>query len=151
MQNTEGERNHLSTGVFKLAKLFGGCGYYAKVTVEASPGKGLVSLSPDVFAWLKDVYGPEAWEWPVCDSYREAAMAGATYALAHMDFNKARHDISVTQIHVSPVDTNWDSVAYAACHATWKAAGAEGTEQPHWEGRSIVFPGGLNRPAPPSS
>ncbi|MFT6142718.1 MAG: hypothetical protein ACJAZO_005186 [Myxococcota bacterium] len=37
--------------------------------------KSEVVIGPLAVTWLKDMYGPDAWEWIVCDAYGKKAMA----------------------------------------------------------------------------
>ena len=75
----------MGTASYKLAKYVGGRSRYAEVAATAEFGGGYsISVSPAAFAWLKDVYGLHAWEWPVCDAYRAAAESGAGFALRHI-------------------------------------------------------------------
>lgn len=135
----------MNSATYRVAKASGGCCHYAEITVEANStsDESSIQLSPDVFAWLKDDYGPDAWEWPVCDTYRVAAVAGAKYALENREATtKNNCHAVITKIHAAPADTSWDSVAFASCFALWKAIGTEGINQPYWEGRNVVFPNG---------
>lgn len=127
---------------FKLAKASGGCCHFARVGVSAelSSGESVVCMSPDVFAWLKEAYGPNAGEWPACDTYRQGAWAGATYALANRSQSKPPWKIVITEIQVTLVDSTWDSVALAACRAVWQAIEDPGTSHPYWVGRKVKFP-----------
>mgnify|MGYP000737129343 CR=1 FL=1 len=99
-----------------------------------------VGLSPDVFAWLKDEYGPDAWEWPVCDGYRLAARRGVLYAL-----NNSCHApmaATITRIGAHPAHSTDDAIAYAAVFATWESIGVDGANHPEIDGNSILFPSG---------
>ncbi len=107
--------------------------HYAEVTATAEFGGGRsITVSPTAFAWLKDVYGPDAWEWPVCEAYRAAAISGAGFALRHIagrdGIPEAR--VVIDRIHAAPADTTPDDVAYAAVFAVWQALGVEGSSQP---------------------
>lgn len=111
------------TANFKLSQQKNGIFHYAEIQVTVSPADYLlIDIAPSCFAWLKDVYGPDAWEWPVCDDYREAARRGIHYALTN------RHSmqplsVTVTHIYARLVDTSCDDIAYAACMACWNAIG----------------------------
>ena len=118
----------------KLVKTIHGITHYAEVTVTVTfEGNGTsISVSPAVFAWLKDVYGPDAWEWATCDAYRDGAVSGAVFALGHVSGEYRQMDTSVIidRIHALLVDTTPSAVRYATCMAVWKALGVEGTELP---------------------
>ena len=133
------------TGRYKLIRQTGGRGFYADVTVEtrATTGGPQVEVGPSVFAWLKDVYGPNAWEWSVCDDFRAAAVRGVGFALtyAQQPIDPATIAVVVTQILAAPADTCSGSVAFAACHATWQALGVAGRNAPRLVGREVVFDG----------
>ncbi|CAN5583459.1 hypothetical protein BH09VER1_BH09VER1_40250 [soil metagenome] len=133
----------MQSGRYKLVRQTGGRGFYADVTIEAKQETDgpLLEISASAFAWLKDVYGPDAWEWPVCDEYRKSAIRGVRYALAHSVpvVDPSRLAITVAVIHASPADTCPDSVALAACFATWNALGIRGSQEPRIVGGKIVF------------
>lgn len=133
----------MKSAKYKLLKVSGGVGHYAKVSVTAEPADegSSVVVSDDVFAWLKDVYGPDAYEWNVCDAYRDGAKAGAAYALKHRTAHDQDHwKIVITKIDVSPVDSTEQTVAFATCMAVWDAIGDEGMHAPYFVGRAVVFP-----------
>ena len=134
----------MNQGHYRLAKQSGGIGQYAEVHVNACPGSATdsISISSEAFSWLKDDYGPDAWEWPVCDDYREAAIAGCQYALA----NRGDEDVSGVEICISkivghPAHTTWEAVAFAACFALWDALGLAGVNRPELnDGHFINMP-----------
>jgi hypothetical protein len=118
---------------YKLAKQFGGFGHYAEVRVVIDAAAvASIEVAPDVFAWLKDVYGADAWEWPVCDDYRAGAMSGCQHAIDNVSSEGSCPPVRVviTRIHGHPAHTSAKDVAFAACHATWKALGVEGRNPP---------------------
>jgi hypothetical protein len=129
--------------LYKLAKVSGGVFHYAEVFVQCAPiPQGhRVEIGSEVFAWLKDVYGADAWEWACCDGFRRAARAGAEYAIAHSTppDDYASVLVTVTKIHAAPADTTDADVAYAACYATWDALQTTPTREPRFEGRNIIF------------
>ncbi len=130
---------------YRFVRQSGGVGHYAQVTlaVEETPSTGLtVQILPTAFAWLKEVYGPDAWEWAICDEYRRSALFGVAYALQHakIPFDIAHVTISVVTIHASPADTSGDDVAYATAFAVWQACEVEPSVRPRLEGRHIIFP-----------
>lgn len=132
-------------GNYSLRKYSGGVAQYAIVSValkETDDGPR-VELSGDEFAWLKDTYGPGAWEWACCAEFRAGALRGAGYALAQAadaaDLKGVL--VSINMIHASVADTTGAAVAYAACFATWDALGVEGVNPPEFVGREVRFPG----------
>lgn len=133
----------VQTGRYRLTRQTGGRGFYADVTVEVTrvADGSRVAVGPTAFAWLKEVYGPDAWEWPVCDDYRAGAIRGARFALAHASppVDASTLSVVVVEIRAVVVDTCPDSVAFAVCHATWQALGCTGGAEPRIVGAHIVF------------
>jgi hypothetical protein len=133
----------MSIGLYKLTRQTGGRGFYAEVEVKVHQvDRGpQIDVSPFVFAWLKDVDGPEAREWANCDELRTGAARGVAYALSHTTtpMDQATLGITVLKIHAAPADTCPESVALAACHATWIALGVTGSREPKIVGGQIVF------------
>lgn len=130
----------MNSATYKVALSVEG---YAEISVDAEPvaAESSIVLSPAVFAWLKDVYGPDAWEWGACNAYRDGAQYGAQYALHNRASNIAtKWRVVVTKIHAHPAHTSWDSVAIATCFAVWNAIGDEGSNAPYWQKRQAVFP-----------
>lgn len=119
---------------YRLAKQTSTGSAYAEVTLDAStPSSGgrEVHLSPDVFAWLKQAYGPGAWEWPACDAYRQAARDGVLFALENAAPPAPEHaSVRVEEIHVHPAHSTARHVTFAAAHATWQALGLQPTRVP---------------------
>lgn len=119
----------MAIGTHRLLRVVGGVTHFAEVSVDASPSQTTnVVVSPDVFVWLKDEYGPDAFEWPACDDYRAGAVFGVEYALAHLERAASRTTITVLRIRVSAADSTREDVVLAACHATWKALGDAGRD-----------------------
>ena len=104
--------------------------HYAQADVSVDPGSpsSSISVSTTAFAWLKDAYGPDAFEWAICDDYRVAAIAGAEYAVANLRSEDAtRHpNVVITRIHAHPAHTSPDDVSFASCMAVWAALGVDG-------------------------
>lgn len=125
---------------YKLLRVVGGRTYFARVTVDVNTTQtAAAAVSTRAFAWLKDEYGPDAHEWPVCAEYREGALFGVEYALAHLAEPRPRPRVTVTRIEGFPADTCRDAVAVAACHATWAALGDAGTSHPRITNAGIAF------------
>ena len=119
---------------YRLAKQTSRGSAYAEVTLDVStPGSGgrAVHLSPDVFAWLKQDYGPGAWEWPACDEYRQAAPAGVRFAMENASPPAPEHaSVRVEEIRVHPAHSTAQHVTFAAAHATWQALGLQPSRLP---------------------
>ncbi len=125
---------------FKLVAHVGQRAFYADVelspvAVRAEPAR--VRIADDAFAWLKDDYGPDAWEWSVCDDYRRGARDGVAFALEHCE-PRIEGAVVVTEIRAHPAHSSSESVACAAAYATWKALGVAPTRYPTLEGEPIV-------------
>lgn len=119
--------------------------HYADVTVrveEIQSAGPLLSVSPDAFAWLADVYGAEAWEWSVCDEYRLAALQGVIYALTHASAPLTHLSLALTVISIDarPPFTSAGDVTYAACFATWDACGLQAAQEPQIVAGEVIFP-----------
>jgi hypothetical protein len=101
----------------------------------------MVEFSGDEFAWLKDVYGPNAFEWGCCAEFRDGALRGVKYALNHVAGVERLDDvlIRIGKIDATPADTTGDDVAYAACYATWNALDVAGRDAPKFVGKGVVF------------
>ena len=127
----------------RLLAQTGGRGFFAEVTISIDriEGDGTTEFSGNEFSWLKDEYGPNAWEWSVCGEFRNGAISGVQWAREHSNsqvgFPKA--DITIERIGARPTDTNRESCAYVACLATWAALGIEGSARPFIQEGSIIF------------
>ena len=117
--------------------------HYAEVTIECDENKsqGMIEVSNDAFAWLKEVYGPNTCEWPVFDNFRHAAIRGVKYALANSItiIDSLHMTVLIKKINVSPADTTDSCVAFAACYATWKALELTPSIEPRFQGPEIFF------------
>ncbi len=125
----------MNPGHYYLAKQSGGIGQLAEVSVETRPTDDSTSIavSPEAFGWLKELYGPNAWEWSVCDDYRDAAIAGCRYAIANRkNEDSTPLDIRISKIKGHPAHTTWEAVAFAACFAVWNALADEGRNKPEF-------------------
>jgi hypothetical protein len=132
----------MSQSSYKFVKTIAGRTCFAEITVEVLRQTGCrgVKISDAVFSWLKELYGPNAWEWSPCDDWRKAAARGAEEALA-LSGNADMVGIVIQKIHGILVDTTAPAVAHAACYATLKALGSEVDFQPRIENNRLVFPG----------
>jgi hypothetical protein len=130
-------------GRYSLREQSGGVYHYAFVSVvlgETNNGPK-VELSGDELAWLKDTYGPDAFEWDCCAEFREGALRGARYAIDHAAGVERLDKVlmRVSMIHARLADTTGDDVAYATCYATWDALGVVGENHPEFVGGEVVF------------
>ncbi|ABW26027.1 hypothetical protein [Acaryochloris marina] len=134
----------MDIGYYKLAKQINGLFHYAEVHLEKVDVFTLpmVQVAKGAFAWLKDDYGPDAWEWAICDDYRQGAIQGVQYALDNvgkgMAFQKV--GILITTIKSHPAHGTVYSVAFAACMATWTLLEVDGISHPYFQGEKLVFP-----------
>lgn len=84
-------------------------------------------VSDDAFDWLKEAYGQNAAYGPVCDDYRRAAIYGCIYAYNNM---KCQLEVRICDICIYIIEghvlhTVSETVAYAACYATWLLLGVK--------------------------
>ena len=109
---------------FKLKKVLGGLLHYGEVIVDATPAPvSEIVIAPDAFAWLKEHYGPHAWEWAICDDYRAEATAGCRFALEREPTGHPMR-VEVKQIRAHPALTVPGDLVYAACAALREAIGS---------------------------
>jgi hypothetical protein len=120
----------MAFGEYKLARQRAGGCLYARVKVAANEGDRAVLVGDDVFAWVKDVYGPNAFAYCDSDDFRGAAKLGAEYALRNLTTPSALQQVHVVEIHVTTVDSTRFAVAFAACFAVWNALGDPGSNAP---------------------
>ena len=129
---------------YKLAKQIDGISHYAEVHLEKIDLFALptVQVAKSAFTWLKDDYGPDAWEWAICDDYRQGAIQGVQYALDNVGKGIAFHKfgILITLIKSHPAHGTGHSVAFAACMATWKLLEVDGISHPYFQGGQLIFP-----------
>ena len=71
----------MAIGEYKLARQVGGRGHYARVKVSVSEGEPSVDVADDVFAWVEQAYGPNAFAYRDVDDFRGGAKLGAEHAL----------------------------------------------------------------------
>lgn len=129
-------------GHYRLARHSGGFGLFAEVHVDvADHATRLVEVAPTAFDWLKEDYGPGAWEWSVCDEFRASAVWAAGFALEHLATARSGMRARVELIRAAPADTTPDCIAFAACHAVWNALQDLGAARVTLEGRQILFDG----------
>ncbi|WP_410817407.1 hypothetical protein [Micromonospora sp. 050-3] len=111
-------------GEFRLRQIVGGIGHAADVAVAVEAAdRDEVVVSPDAFAWLRDVYGPRAViDRPVNDQLVAEAVEGVRYALARLG-RPGGYKVTVMKIVDLPVDTGDGDVKVAAAHAVCIALG----------------------------
>ncbi|WP_124819751.1 hypothetical protein [Micromonospora ureilytica] len=111
-------------GEFRLRQMVGAIGHAADVAVAVEAAdRDEVDVSPDAFAWLRDVYGPGAViDRPVNDRLVAEAVEGVRYALARLG-EPGGYKVTVTKIVDLPVDTGDGDVKVAAAHAVCTALG----------------------------
>jgi len=129
----------MAIGRYKLARQIRRS-FYADVILEAEPSmQTIVVVSDSSFAWLRDEYGPNAGEWPVCQDYRRGAIFGTQYALAHTARGVVTARITITRIHAHPAHSDEGCIAYACCFATWDALGVQGHSEPTIGPEGVLF------------
>jgi hypothetical protein len=130
------------TGHYKLAKQSGGLGFFAEVRVTLSdrPNAG-IAVADSAFAWLKEDYRANAWEWAECDAFRAGAIRGANFALDHALTPAPMVGVTIELIRAAPADTTAACVAYATCFAVWDALNDSGDGLVQILGRDIFFAG----------
>jgi hypothetical protein len=141
-QSTDGTTHTIS---YRFLGQIEGRGYFAQIVLhlDADQPEQQIVFSGQEFAWLKEVYGPDAWEWHECDDFRRAALFGIQYALCNTQYpqQQAKGCITILTIGARLVDTTPETVAYTACLATWKLLNLEGVQVPYIEQQRIHFPG----------
>jgi hypothetical protein len=80
-------------------------------------------IAPEAFAWLKEDYGPDAWEWAICADYRAEATEGCRFALEREPIEH-RVRVEVKQIRAHPALTVPGDIIYVACAALRQALGS---------------------------
>ena len=115
----------MATAQFGIHKQIAGRSAYAQVRVrilEKGSGTASVAVSDQAFAWLKTEYGPDAWEWPVCDDYRSGAIAGVQIALTSSEPH-IEASIVIEEIRAHPAHSDREVISYVSAMATWRALG----------------------------
>lgn len=90
----------------------------------------------------KNGSGPDAWEWSICDAYRQGAIQGVQYALANAGRGITFQELGIliTTLKSHPAHGTGHSVAFAACMATWQLLEVDGISHPYFRGGQRVFP-----------
>jgi hypothetical protein len=129
-------------GEFRLRQVVGRIGHAADVAVAVEPAdRDEVDVSPNAFAWLRDVYGPRAViDRPVNARLVAEAVEGARYALDRLG-RPGGYKVTVTKIVDMPVDTAEGDVKVAAAHAVCLALGMRLEPPPRFTTDGVVFPG----------
>lgn len=129
-------------GHYKLAQQSGGLGLFAEVRVTLSERSHAATVVADsAFAWLKEDYGPDAWEWAECDEFRSAAVRAADFALEHAVTPAPKVGVTIELIRAAPADTTAACVAYATCFAVWDALDDPGDGSVQLLGGDVFFAG----------
>ena len=103
---------------YRLFKVVNKLLHYAEIELDISPSEtNLVVLSGKEFLWLKNEYGPNAWEWNCCVDYRHSCMAGCNLALN--EISPMKFIVIVNEIKVSPCDSSFNDVKHASCLAVY--------------------------------
>ncbi len=121
--------------------MVGRMGHAADVAVAIeSADRDEVSVAPDAFTWLRDVYGPRAViDRPVNDRLVAEAVEGVRYALTRVG-RPGGLKVTVTKIVDFPVDTADGDVTVAAAHAVCLALGTKLQPAPRPTADGAVFP-----------
>ena len=119
---------------------------FAEVSISVCYGadRHSVTISEHVFDWESEVYSSKAIIPKVRedDEFIRGARKGVEYALANAAsfIYKDHVAITIETIRVLLCDSTENTVAYAACFATWQALETEGRSTPKIVGRRVVFP-----------
>lgn len=118
---------------------------FAEVSISACYGvdRHSVTISEQVFDWEREVYGSKANRAKIKDDeFIRGARKGVEYALANAAsfVDKDHVAITIETIRVLLCDSTENTVAYAACFATWQVLETEGSITPEIIGRAVVFP-----------
>jgi hypothetical protein len=124
----------VKSATHNFLKVSGGVPFFARVGIEpsTSPDGLEISVAPTAFEHPKGFERHPDWV--------AAAERGVRYALSHSAPPQTRGiHLLVTSILGTEVDTTPDTVAAAACFATWDALEIVGTHPPRLEGREFLF------------
>lgn len=129
------------TATYQLKRYRAKLPHWARVTVAVEPSDHDGVESGDaVFAWLRDVYGPDAWTDGVEQRrFLAEAIEGVEYVLA-LPARPNRHAVTVVQVVTTPVDTMPGDVKLAAALACRDALGLELADPPRLEDAGAFFP-----------
>ncbi|GIG65007.1 hypothetical protein [Phytomonospora endophytica] len=112
---------------FRLARIVDGLPHRAEVAVEVRPAaRDAVRIGGDPCGWRREAHGPGAWiGGPADDGMVSSAEVAADTAAARAlsEHTGPPHEVTVTAIRDSNVDTGRGHVRFAAVHATARALG----------------------------
>jgi len=130
-------------GEYRLKAQIGGVGHLAYAKVQLSDAQyPSVVLDDHIFAWVFDVYGPNAWTNSLFfDDLRNGARSGALYALHR---TRSNHLVRVMEVGGGPADATEPDVRFVVAHAVWNALGHAPDVMP-----SIDDTGAFHFPNPP--
>ncbi len=129
----------MMTGRFRVHEQKGRS-FHADVTVSVAPADApMVDVSPGVFDWMKQAYGPDAKAGTDADEYREAAVYGVNFAINHVEQPRDSIRVTVLEIGFHPCHSDPKCAALAACRATWIAIGDVGLNHPWLESDGVHF------------
>jgi hypothetical protein len=136
----------MNRATYTLLKQSGGVGMYAEVSVSANRDarERAVTISQHIYDWEREAYGLDDVVSQVKedDEFVRGARKGIEYALDRIatPIDRNRISVEVDKIHVLLCDSTENTVAYAACYATWQALEVKGSIEPKIVGREIIFP-----------
>ena len=118
----------MSSAEYKVARQTGSTANYARVRVTVAEGPDQVVVAPTAGDWLKEEHPGSPGLLP--EDLRQGAIDGVRHALRNLTRPRNPLSVSVDQIHFTVVDTRPTDVAFAACHAIWRALGDPGLNPP---------------------
>lgn len=126
-------------GEYRLRSQTNGRGHFAHVRVSLSDAPyPSVLLGPEILAWVKDDYGPDAWtDSQYFDDLRNGALSGAIYGLHRA---QASYLVTVNLVRGAPADTGEEDVRFATAYAVWDALGFASERQPSLNSDGFHFP-----------
>lgn len=133
--------DQIMEALFRLRRIVGGVPHFADVAVRVEPfAHDEVAVSDGVFAWRREVYGPDAVSGGPADQQMVVeAVEGVRYVLHRRDGDGCL--VTVTGIIDAPADTVVGDVKFAAVTATCQALAVELDCPPFIDASGVVFPG----------
>lgn len=129
------------TATYQLRRYRVGQPHWARVTVAVEPSDhDGVGCGEDVFGWLRDAYGPDAWTDGVEQRrFLAEAVDGVRYLLS-LPMRRKRCVVTVVRVVTSPVDTVVGDVKLAAALACRDALRLELDDPPRLADSGAFFP-----------
>ena len=131
----------MQTSTYKLLKVSDGITLFSEVTLSIAINCEFqqIIISDHVCDWMKD--SRHGWPTQLENEYFTGARRGVEYALKHLpkDFLQRSMKITIEKILAVEVDSTSDSVAYAACFATWQALNVVPIKPPQIREKKIIF------------